>query len=102
MELPPSREQKRTLFTLLPNEQLISIATQTISPRLLERLRTILQERYEIDDSLENFLALDYVASRKEFTQEIAALDASFNMPTSETIAAEEEINEALFKPYGE
>lgn len=101
-ELPQSRERRGTLIESLDNARLVGLADKTVKIRVIDRLYERMLELYDADPSLENLMVLEHLVYRREVVTEINLLEVDFRAADDDEIALEEEINEALFKPFGE
>lgn len=101
-ELPNSRERKATILTTATNEKLISIADRTNRLQLINYICDIIVDRYVQEPSLEYEMILEHLRYRQKVILEVNALQGVFNLEADESVAFEEAVNEALFKPMSE
>lgn len=100
-ELPQSRERRGTLIESLDTARLVGLADKTVKIRVIDRLYERMLEIHEADPSLENLMVLEHLVYRREVVTEINLLEVDFQADDDDA-ALEEQINEALFKPFGD
>ena len=101
-ELQPRHERRPTLLTTASSELLIEKSLRTQSLLVIDYIVRLLEARYSAAPDVETLMALDVAHDKQANLFEAYVLRAEFLAPVSEEVAFTEEVNEALFKQYGE